>query len=234
MNILGIGAHPDDLEIGCGGTLAKYVKQGHNVFMCHIANGNMGHKNIEPKELSEIRTKEAEKAASVIGAKAFNVDIDDCFIEPSNKELLLKVIEIIRQTKPDLIITHNFDDYMRDHKMASEIAVNASFMATLPHMKTQSPSIEKIVPVFYMDTVAGIGFQPTEYVDITDTIEIKLEAIRQHESQSRWLADHDHIDFTEMSRTCSKQRGYQCGVTYAEGFTPYLGYLRLVSKRLLP
>lgn len=145
MNILGIGAHPDDLEIGCGGTLAKYAQQGDQVFMCHIANGNMGHKIIQPEELRNIRTKEAENAAAVIGAKkAFNGDSGDCFIEPSNKELLMRVIEIIREAKPDLIITHNYDDYMRDHKMASEIAVNASFMATLPHLITKSPRLNRL------------------------------------------------------------------------------------------
>jgi LmbE family N-acetylglucosaminyl deacetylase len=68
MNVLGIGCHPDDLEIGCGGTLAKYAKQGNKVFMCHIANGNMGHALIQPAELREIRDKEARNAAKIIGA----------------------------------------------------------------------------------------------------------------------------------------------------------------------
>jgi LmbE family N-acetylglucosaminyl deacetylase len=158
----------------------------------------------------------------------------DTFIEPTNQELILRIVEIIRQTKPDLIITNNDKDYMRDHEMASQIAINASFIATLPHMITQSPSIDKIAPVYFMDTVSGINFQPTEYVDITDTIEIKIEALRQHESQIKWMMDHDHIDFPDMVRTCSRYRGYQCGAAYAEGFRPYLGYLRPVAVRLLP
>lgn len=61
MNILAVGCHPDDLEIGCGGTLALYVKQGHSVVMCHVANGDKGHAVILPLELAEIRAKEAEK-----------------------------------------------------------------------------------------------------------------------------------------------------------------------------
>lgn len=235
MNILGIAAHPDDLEIGCAGTLAKFVKQGHTVYMCHIANGNLGHKIIEPDELRDIRTKEAERAAAIIGAKAaYNGDAGDTCIEPTDRELVLRIVEIIRKTKPDLIITNNSEDYMRDHEMASEIAVNASFLATLPHIRTESPSIDKIAPVYFMDTLAGIGFQPTEYVDITDTIEIKLEALRQHESQIKWMMDHDDIDFPDMVRTCSKYRGYQCNAAYAEGFRPYLGYLRPTTTRLLP
>jgi len=154
--------------------------------------------------------------------------------EPTDRELVLRIVEIIRKTKPDLIITNNSEDYMRDHEMASEIAVNASFMATLPHIRTESPSIDMIAPVYFMDTLAGIGFQPTEYVDITDTIEIKIEALRQHESQIKWMLDHDNIDFPDMVRTCSKYRGYQCNADYAEGFRPYLGYLRPTTTRLLP
>jgi LmbE family N-acetylglucosaminyl deacetylase len=235
MNVLGIGSHPDDLEIACGGTLAKYAKLGHNVYMCHIANGDQGHKIIMPEELGKLREKEAENAAAVIGAKkAFNINVPDGLVEPCKQETLLKVMEVIRQTKPDIIITHNDDDYMRDHKNASELAYTASFLATLGHMETETPAIDKVVPVFYMDTVAGINFQPTEYVDITETIEIKLQALEKHESQIKWMRDHDHIDFVDFVRTCSKYRGFQCGVAYAEGFRPYLGYLRPTTKRLLP
>ena len=69
MNVLAIGCHPDDLEIGCYGTLAKYVKLGHNVSVCHVANGNLGHVEIMQDELRAIRFQEAENAAKVIGAK---------------------------------------------------------------------------------------------------------------------------------------------------------------------
>jgi len=69
MRILAIGCHPDDLEIGCYGTLIKYIKQGHEVSVCHIANGNMGHVEIMPDELRRIRHEEAAAAARLIGAK---------------------------------------------------------------------------------------------------------------------------------------------------------------------
>ena len=66
MNILAIGAHPDDIEIGCGGTLAIYAARGHHVISCHVANGDMGHVQIMPKELAKIRHKEAEKAGMML------------------------------------------------------------------------------------------------------------------------------------------------------------------------
>ena len=76
MKVLAVGCHPDDLEIACSGTLRKYVEQGAEVYMCHVANGCLGHVIIEPEELRVIRTKEAEEAGKIIGAKqVFNLDV---------------------------------------------------------------------------------------------------------------------------------------------------------------
>ena len=78
MKVLAIGCHPDDLEIACGGTLRKYVEQGAEVHMCHVANGNQGHVVIEPDPLREIRTLEAERAGAILGAKqVINLDVND-------------------------------------------------------------------------------------------------------------------------------------------------------------
>lgn len=234
MNVLGIGSHPDDLEIACGGTLAKYAKNGHKVFMCHIANGNMGHKEIMPKELGIIRAKEAELAAKILGAEAINMNVGDAEVEASDKAIAKKIVELIRYTKPDVIITHNPDDYMRDHMQTSRLAYDASFVATLPHLLTHSNYTDKFPSIFYMDTLAGIGFLPTEYVDVSDEIEQKFEALNAHESQIKWMLEHDRIDFIDFVRTCSKYRGLQCSVPYAEGFKQYAGWPRFAVTRLLP
>ena len=234
MNILAIGCHPDDLEISCGGTLAKYAKLGQKVFMCHIANGNLGHKVILPDELRTIRTKEAETAAKVIGAESINIDVDDMTVDSGNLQVTNKVAEVIRYVKPDLIITHNPDDYMRDHQETSHIAYNASFASSIPHIVTKSLAYDNIVPIYYMDTLAGVGFLPMEYVDISEELDIKLEALECHESQIKWMKEHDHIDFVDFVRTCSKFRGLQCGVPFAEGFRKYFGWPRIAVKRLLP
>ncbi len=234
MNVLAIGCHPDDLEIGCAGTLAKYVKGGHKVFMCHITNGNLGHVIIEPDELGEIRNKEAEAAAALIGAKAISLNVTDMQVDSSNLDTLHALIRVIRDTKPDLIITHNPDDYMRDHCETSKLAFNASFGSSIPHLVRDREAHGKIVPIFYMDTLAGVGFIPTEYVDISDEIDLKLEALGCHQSQIKWMKDHDQIDFLDFVKTCSKYRGLQVGVPYAEGFRQYAGWPRFATTRLLP
>jgi len=85
-----------------------------------------------------------------------------------------------------------------------------------------------------MDTLAGIGFIPTEYVDISDVMDLKLEALACHESQIKWMRDHDGIDFLDFVRTCNKYRGLQASVSYAEGFRQYAGWPRFKTSRLLP
>ncbi len=234
MNILGIGCHPDDLEIACGGTLAKYAKQGHKVFMCHVANGNMGHAVIMPDELRKIRDKEAKDAAEVLGAESLTVDVGDVMVESSDKTVRDKVTEIVRYTKADIIITHNPDDYMRDHNETSRLAYDASFCCTLPHLFTETSAFANFPPVYYMDTLAGIGFIPTEYVDISEEMELKLMANACHKSQIDWLLEHDNIDFLDFIKTCNKYRGLQASCAYAEGFKQYAGWPRFRTKRMLP
>ncbi len=235
MNILAVGCHPDDLEIGCGGTLALYSGQGHNVFMCHVANGDMGHTLIIPEELAEIRAGEAEASGAILGAKkVFNVDIPDLFVNSHDEEQVRKLVEIVRAVRPDVIITHSPDDYMRDHVETSKLVFNASFSSSIPHYFTRSRPWALIAPIYYMDTLAGVGFLPEEYTDITTTFQTKLEALSKHESQLKWMKEHDGIDFLDFVATVSKFRGLQSGVKYAEGFRLCKSWPRVRPQRLLP
>ena len=235
MKVLAIGCHPDDLEIACGGTLRKYVEQGAEVHMCHVANGNQGHVVIEPDPLREIRTLEAERAGAILGAKqVINLDVNDVEVNSRDWKVMDAMADIVRSIRPDVIITHNDDDYMLDHKETSVIATNGSFCSGLSHRPRQYDAFSSFIPVFFMDTLAGVNFQPTHYVDITNQIDTKIKALECHESQLKWMLEHDNIDFADMVRTCSKCRGYQCGVAYAEGFRPYNVYPRYSTKQLLP
>ena len=234
MNVLAIGCHPDDLEVGCAGTLARYAKGGHKVFMVHIANGNMGHKIIMPGELADIRRNEAREAAKMIGAEAVELEVDDLMVSNFNESDVRRLTDVVRFAKPDLIITHYPDDYMRDHCQTSDMAFNASFSASILHYATEHEYFDAITPIYYMDTLAGMGFIPSEYVDITETIETKIRALACHDSQIRWMREHDKIDFLDFVRTCSKYRGFQCGASYAEGFKPCVRWPRMSAKRLLP
>lgn len=235
MRILAVGCHPDDLEIGCGGTLALYARQGHEVFMAHVANGNLGHAVIEPPELRDIRRKEAQTAGKILGAKeVFSLDVGDLMVSEFNEELVSEMAALIRHTQPDVILTHAPQDYMRDHVQTGQLVFNASFASSVPHYAPDTPAHPLVCPIYYMDTLAGVNFLPVDYVDISETIEIKLEALACHESQIKWMLEHDKIDFLDFVRTCAKFRGLQCGAKYAEGFARCQAWPRIPTKRLLP
>jgi len=232
MNVLAIGCHPDDVEIACSGTLAKCVKRGDKVTVCHVANGNMGHEIIKPDELREMRANEAKKAGSLAGIEVVTLDIGDLLPNGCDIGQRDKVAELIIKVQPDFIITHGPDDYMPDHREVSKLVFDASFVASVPQYCNGTKAA--VTPIYYMDNLAGMGFLPTEYVDITDELELKLEMLECHESQLKWMRDHDGIDFAEFVRTCSRFRGLQCGVQYAEGFRQELVWPKVVTKRLLP
>ena len=133
MNVLAIGCHPDDLEIGCYGTLAKYIKNGHNVAVCIVANGNLGHVEIEPDELKKIRLNESKAAAKLIGAAHYAIDINDLYVSSENDGLVLRLARVVRDVQPDVVITHYRRDYMNDHMQTYYAAFRATFAASCVH-----------------------------------------------------------------------------------------------------
>jgi LmbE family N-acetylglucosaminyl deacetylase len=233
QSVLAVGAHPDDLEIQCGGTLARYIKCGTVVCMAIATNGSAGHMLIAPKKLARIRRQEAEKSAAEIDATLFWLGYDDELIT-NDIETRLAFVELIRQAKPDLIITHDPQDYHPDHRVVSRLVFDASFLSSLPNIKTKSPPHNGVQPLVYFDTFGGVGFQPSEYVDISDTFETKRKMLACHTSQVKWMKDHDQLDILELIELHGRGRGLQCGVEFAEAFRSEMAWPRLRSYRLLP
>jgi N-acetylglucosamine malate deacetylase 1 len=236
MNILAVGANPDDVEFLCAGTLAVYAKRGDSVSIAFLTTGDKGSSKIPPEEMAAIRQQEAENAAKIIGAKVFPLGIPDGEVEVS-MGLRRRIVELIRQTQPDAVITHFSDDYMSDHNYTSQLVVDAGFWAGSKDFSGdpgKSPHVKIIPPIFYMDTLAGIGFVPQEYVDITEVMDIKIEMLSQHKSQLEYMKERDGLDFLDYMKTAARYRGYQCGVKYAEGFIPNKVYPSLSTRRLLP
>ena len=234
MNVLAIGCHPDDIEINCAGTLVKCVKRGDKVTVCHVANGNLGHEIIQPDERRVMRANEAKSAGALAGIEVVTCDIGDVMVYEGSKEQRDKVVDVIRKVNPDFIITHAPNDYMPDHVAVSRLVFDASFAASVPHYETNEKKESKVTPIFYMDNLSGLGFQPTEYVDISDEIDLKLQMLECHISQLKWMRDHDHIDFAEFVKTCARYRGLQCNTQYAEAFSQCLVYPKIQTKRFLP
>jgi N-acetylglucosamine malate deacetylase 1 len=234
MRVLAVGAHPDDLEILCGGTLARYVAEGHDVVMCHATKGDRGSFEYTSDEVARIRDAEAARAAEIAGAEHVSLGLSDGEVNAADPAQRLLVIDLVREAQPDVILTHSPGDYMVDHNEISKLVFDASFLSSLPLLETSKPNHPVVAPLYFMDTVGGLGFDPTEFVDVTETIETKARMLEAHESQLRWLKDHDGVDIVEQMRTATAHRGFQCGVRYAEGFAACRTWLRGTTKRLLP
>ncbi|MEM7112513.1 MAG: PIG-L family deacetylase [Chloroflexota bacterium] len=234
MRVLAIGAHPDDLEILCGGTLAKYCQQGHQVFMVHLANGSRGSNQYSEAELITIRRQEAREAARLIGAEYIEGGFaNDLEIYPS-QTLRDQVTDLIRMAEPDVIITLAPNDYSPDHNYTSQLVFDASHAVTIPLYKTKHKANRTPAAILFMDTVTGIGFQPEEYVDISDVIETKKQMILCHQSQQAFAASHRQAKFLENALVQSRFRGHQAGVDYAEGFRTLRLAMRGRAERVLP
>lgn len=239
MNVLALGAHPDDVEISCGGTLAKYAAQGHKVFIATSTNGNIGSAVMDLEETARVRKEEAKKSAGIIGAEYICLDFDDEFLF-YDKEARLKFIDLVRYCKADIILTHYPHDYLTDHEFTGKMANDIVVLVPIAKIKTPNPPCNKQPSIYYFDTAKGLNFNPTDYVDITDYYETKKRMLLCHESQRQWLSDNlqyesaSEEDFTNEMRIKAEFRGLQCGVKYAEGFVRSTDAFRITSSRLLP
>lgn len=233
MNVLAVGAHPDDLEILCGGTLAKYAHRGDEIFMASLTNGNMGHPRVKPEDMARIREVEFRKSASLINAEVIWMDVDDELSEINISARLL-MVDAIRYARPDVILTHGTDDYHVDHRNAGQLVFEAAALACVHNIKRELDVLEKPPLIYIMDNVGGIGFMPTEFVDICDTIDTKKKMFKCHESQDAWMTEASGFDFSDVIETVAKFRGYNAGVKYAEGFKRIDAWYRGTTKRILP
>jgi N-acetylglucosamine malate deacetylase 1 len=227
MRVLAIGAHPDDLEAHCAGTLARYVAEGHEVVMCHASSGDHGADEPRRSEFAATRTEEARRAAEIVGARHVTLGFSDGGIRSEDREQRDAVEELAREVGPDLVITHSAADYHPDHRELHRLVIDGVHLAGNGHRPARGPALPTHVPIFFMETDASLQFQPTEWVDITSTIEVKKRMAECHASE----LDADYI---EQMLARSAYRGFQCGVAHAEGFEPFPVWLRVRPYRLLP
>jgi LmbE family N-acetylglucosaminyl deacetylase len=233
MRVLAVGAHPDDLEILCGGTLAKYAKAGHQVTMAVATNGEVGSPTLPNEEIAEIRRQEACASAAVIGADFIWIGYPDEFLY-STEESRLRFLNVVRKAQPDVILTHAPTDYHPDHRMAGQIIWDIRVMTTVPNIKTEEPPTTKIPEIYYFDTIAGIDFVPQYYVDISETFDLKKQMLACHKSQSTWLQDQYQMDYMQFIDYISRYRGLQCGARYAECFQVSPSWPKWPKPPLLP
>jgi len=230
MNILVVTAHPDDAEIFCGGVIRKYVKKGHRVKLIVCTRGATGSPTLSRDEIAKIRKKEAISSSKVLGAEIVFLDYEDGYFF-YNAESVTRMIDIFREFKADIVFTHYPEPYAnKEHDVVSRIVSDALQFVFIPNVKTDHNPIKEVPYLYYFETISGVRFDPEEYVDITEDMGIKREAISKHQSQFVWMG----IDLSDLVTTKAKFRGYQCGCKYAEAFITGKIYSKNYLKSLLP
>lgn len=196
MNILAFGAHPDDIEIYMYGLLKVCLDRGDNIFPVVVTDGSLGTVLVK-KNLKKIREKETRKSLSIFNSPIF-LNSKDGSLETDIK-VIKKIKKLIMDFKPDLIITHSPLDYHPDHRsLANYVKQAAGFVS----------------PIIYADTLMGVNFNPTIYIDISNHIEEKIVAIMCHQSQNP-------EKFVHATKLLNNFRAAQCNGNingYAEAY----------------
>jgi LmbE family N-acetylglucosaminyl deacetylase len=237
LTVLAASAHPDDIDIQCAGTLIRYVKEGHKVFMAIACTGNVGSKVHTGPEIEAIRAVEAQKSADVIGAELIMMGYKDGEVWQDNPTWK-SYVDLIRRTNPDVILTHEPEDYVHDHSNVGQMAYRAAIWASVHNIPdTEYAPIDHIPTVFYFETVGTHRVAPPDhYVDISEEFEQKQEAFRQHTSQHGDFLEKQFgvANFFEAMEIVNKLRGFQCGCAYAEAFRVVQTWPNHRAYRLLP
>ncbi|NUM31874.1 MAG: bacillithiol biosynthesis deacetylase BshB1 [Bacteroidetes bacterium] len=218
LDILAFGAHPDDVELGCSGTLFSHIQKGLKIGIADLTKGELG-----TRGSSQIRESEANKAKEIFGINVReNLDLGDGFFE-INKKSELAVIEIIRKYKPDIVLAPAVEDRHIDHGRAAQLVHNACFLAGLVKIKTQTPEAWR--PKTVLHYIQGYYLKPDVIFDISNFFDKKLECIKAYSSQfynpesnepETVLSGKDFFNYVEGRAI---EMGRYIGVQYAEGFT---------------
>jgi LmbE family N-acetylglucosaminyl deacetylase len=195
MNVLAIGAHPDDIEYGCGGMLTKYAQRGHAVYLWIASNGALGGDGA-------VREQEQAEAARVMGVReVFWGRYPDTEI-PLNRELIVRIEAVIRQIEPRMIFVHYPDDTHQDHRNLAQGTTSAT----------------RYVPNFlFYEGPTTQNFTPNCFTDIEPVLEDKLACLKAHRSQVTKTNIED-LTILELARSSANFRGIQARVKYAEAF----------------
>jgi len=205
MKVLTFGAHPDDIETLMGGTIAKYSKKKHDVLMV-----------VATLTDQENRRKESENAAKILGSEILLLDLDPYKLT-FNRQLVQMFDKIIKDFSPDVVYTHWIHDSHQDH-----IVVSNTVIASTRKNNCSLYMYEQAIP----GGITPYGFKPQAFVDISDTIDKKIEAVSKHKSQiknfgQQWI-------FGIEAR--AKYWGFQIGTKYAETFE-IIRYIKKIPNK---
>lgn len=228
-SIVAIHAHPDDTEAFCSGTLALLKNAGFQITIVTMTAGGLGSVSSNEKETIELRHNEAAKAAAEIGADYYCLGGRDGYLYDT-EELRIAVTDIIRKVKAGIVFTHLPNDYHADHRTTANIVEAGSMVAVLPNVPCKekpleiTPLLYHTAPLGFSDTLGNPVTPPHFFIDITNTIEKKMDMLAHHHSQIDLMKEMHNMDnFFEVMKEYNKDLGKLVNCKYAEVFWQHLG-----------
>lgn len=222
LDILAFGAHPDDVELGCSGTIAKEISLGKKVGIVDLTRGELG-----TRGSVEIRNSESAKASEILGVVAReNLDMRDGFFI-NDEAHQLKVIQMIRKYKPEIVLCNAIQDRHIDHGKGSKLVSEACFLSGLIRIETELDGVvqEAWRPKIVYHYIQWQNIEPDFVVDISDFMDIKMDAVLAYGSQfynpnsSEPVSPITSKNFLDSVKYRAQDLGRLVNATYAEGFT---------------
>jgi LmbE family N-acetylglucosaminyl deacetylase len=198
MKILAIGAHPDDIEAGCAGTLAKYAQNGHDIYLLVMSEGHRG-------GTRTVRKKEQMKSAKILKPRALLWGgCEDTMLSLHMNRMVQDIEAVLKKVNPDFIFVQYEEDTHQDHRSLAKATISAT---------------RYIRNVLFYEGPTTQSFSPTVFVDIKETIDTKFAMLLAHQSQVR-KTNIEGLSITDIVRSTAVFRGIQGRVQFAEGFVP--------------
>ena len=235
MKVLAVGAHPDDVELTCAGTLALLKRAGWDVEIATMTAGDLGSATLPRARIAAVRKREAAAAAKLLGARYTCLGFDDLCVVYS-EAAKRRVSGYLRIVRPDVLLLPSPVDYMADHEETPRIVREAAFASTIRNWKASfggrsAPPCEKLPAVYYVDPIEGVGhdgrrIKPDLVVDITDVFDLREKMLACHASQREWIrTQHGEDEYLHWNRRIAEAVAKAAGRRgYAEGFRAHRGH----------
>ncbi len=222
VDILAIGAHPDDVELGCGGTIAKLISEGKTVALIDLTKGELGTRGTD-----ETRKKEADESAKILGISAReNLGMKDGFLNNS-EEYQMRIVKVIRKYKPEIVLANAIDDRHPDHAKGAKLVSDACFLSGLIKIETEIDGRNQDIwrPKHIFHYIQWKEIEPDFVIDISNFIDKKIAACLAYKTQfydpnsTEPMTPIATKDFLESLTYRAQNLGRLSGCEYAEGFT---------------
>lgn len=222
VDILAFGAHPDDVELGCGGTIAKMISEGKTIAIVDLTRGELGTRGTE-----ETRKKEAAKAAEILKISAReNLEMKDGFLQNS-EDYQMRIVKMIRKYKPEIVFANAIDDRHPDHAKGAKLVSDACFLSGLVKIESEYEGEKQEVwrPKHIFHFIQWKEIEPDFVIDISDFMDKKIESCLAYSSQFYDPNSQEPVtpiatkDFLESLTYRAQNLGRLSGCEYAEGFT---------------